>query len=1332
MMKLKQINPIKWGMLLVLLFVLCLGLPAWSLESKGGFVAPTEPAGTLTTTDGEPDQVTSPVPADGTTDVPITQQFLEWAEASGATSYDVYFGTSDSPPHLTNTTAVRIGPAAYGSALSYSTTYYWRIDSKNDVGTTTGNVWSFQTETEPTTPPAQVTSPAPADGAINVPHYSLLLWKVEWAATSGATSYDVYFGTSDTSLDQISPTTYTATCYNNLALSYSTTYYWRIDSKNNIGTTEGNVWSFQTEAAPTTPPDQVTSPYPADGETGVFIHQLFLGWAEASGATSYDVYFGTSDSPPYQANPTETNYKPSTLSYSTTYYWRVDSKNNIGTTTGNLWSFQTEAAPTTPPDQVTSPYPADGETGVFITQRLLEWATANGASSYDVYFGTSDSPPYQGNTTGVRYSPGTLSYSTTYYWRVDSKNIVGTTTGNIWSFQTEAAPTTPPNQVTLSDPADGATNIPLYQLLSWTPVSYVTSYDVYFGISDPPPYLANIAATYPRYNPGTLSYNTTYYWRIDSKNSIGTTTGNVWSFQTIGENDPHVEFTVGETSGLLGEKVSLCTHGKVINRPDLPVLTGFSMILTWPNGIFPSPAPVELRDPGYSLYDTIWADGGVVTQWEVNVQSLMIEVRHPGIPMDLLGGKRRFLYTFFNINPDAEPGIVNLTASNVVFYGPDGEIIIPDSIANGAITIEESLKDYPNLLYISDNDHRTFPGSSLQVILWGNQEDILTGYATEIHFDPTWLQIDPASLTIAGTPWEDGDIMVSEVDNELGVIQFEVHQPNGVSPYHRDVSQQFLLFRASIDPFAPPGTVIDLFLRNYDYWPTPDSDAYPLKTKDGTITVLDTHAVFGFAGPGNIDPEIGEPCIHWMKTREIVHVDEPYSLYIQGSWNVELLLYEGSFANFPGIQSIDLGGDVITTVGAGATLEITLIDDIWYFTVTPAEPIPPYLGNVRQPYAPMLRITVLYPTEFEGLNLSLDMLSGYVTWDNGAVPERTIADLIDNTLCVRYQGGSMTITLDKDRYQPGETGIMTVSGEWFMPLVTTFQVVGLFDAEVMQVMTETSGSPIYFPPAFENEFGLTLSSGYDNACTNPFWEGKGYFGLAGVAEPEGGIPGPGSGPLGYIDFQVPETAPAGTYSISIVTMYHASCYIDERGILHSPEVTNCSIEIISEALQMLTVQSVTVPNSPDPGRAITVSPNDNDGQGNGTTDFTRTYYSETVVSLIAPATDNGKYLLKWLRNGEVYAANSYTNGSLQAYCTSVSVTMDRDQTMVTVYALPGDINLDGMVNVLDVVLLVNVAFRGATPSPGVNYDVNHDGTVNVIDVVKVVNVAFKGGSIDPM
>ncbi|MFA5794757.1 MAG: hypothetical protein WC980_06800 [Candidatus Brocadiia bacterium] len=272
-------------------------------------------------------------------------------------------------------------------------------------------------------------------------------------------------------------------------------------------------------------PDQVTAPYPADGAINVSLTTLIYAIV-VDNATSYDIYFGTASPGTFVRNQPGTSYHLATLVDNTKYYWRIDSKNAVGTITGTVWSFTTMF---TQPAQAASPAPADGATGTPDTQQL-SWAPADRTTSYDVYFGiTSAGWAPVTNTAATSYDPGTLTQDVTYYWRVDSKNSVGTAAGNVWSFTTLLDP---PPQVTSPVPADGSTNILDAQQLSWSSAARADSYDVYFGITTAgwAP-VTNTAAT--NYDPGTLPQGVTYYWRIDPKNSAGATAGLVWSFSTV-------------------------------------------------------------------------------------------------------------------------------------------------------------------------------------------------------------------------------------------------------------------------------------------------------------------------------------------------------------------------------------------------------------------------------------------------------------------------------------------------------------------------------------------------------------------------------------------------------------------------------------------------------------------------------------------------------------------------------------------------------------------------------------------------------------------------------
>ena len=109
------------------------------------------------------------------------------------------------------------------------------------------------------------------------------------------------------------------------------------------------------------------------------------------------------------------------------------------------------------------------------------------------------------------------------------------------------------------------------------------------------------------------------------------------------------------------------------------------------------------------------------------------------------------------------------------------------------------------------------------------------------------------------------------------------------------------------------------------------------------------------------------------------------------------------------------------------------------------------------------------------------------------------------------------------------------------------------------------------------------------------------------------------------------------------------------------------MDVIGYNLSSPAIRTLTVASSnPDNGVTVTVSPNDNNGDGSGTTQFTRTYNSNTLVTLTAPPIAGGNPFQKWQRDGLDWA-----------FSTSTNVTMDANHTMTAVFSRIPQPDFDG-------------------------------------------------------
>jgi len=213
------------------------------------------------------------------------------------------------------------------------------------------------------------------------------------------------------------------------------------------------------------PPEAPVNPVPADG-AGEIAMSTDLCWDEAARANTYTVYFGVDADPPLVAEGVaDTCYDGlGTLSYTTTYYWKVEAVNESGSATSDIWSFTTMPEPL-PPDAPVNPDPQDGEVNVALDTDLC-WDEAARADFYNVYCGEDADPPLVAeDVAGTCYDGlGTLNFDTTYYWKVEAVNGSGSAASDIWSFSTMPAPPPPEPAMIVTGPGEGPENAPLVRV----------------------------------------------------------------------------------------------------------------------------------------------------------------------------------------------------------------------------------------------------------------------------------------------------------------------------------------------------------------------------------------------------------------------------------------------------------------------------------------------------------------------------------------------------------------------------------------------------------------------------------------------------------------------------------------------------------------------------------------------------------------------------------------------------------------------------------------------------------------------------------------------------
>lgn len=232
-------------------------------------------------------------------------------------------------------------------------------------------------------------------------------------------------------------------------LSSGSHYYMQLYAENSGGSSNGSMFTFDTEAALNNPPSIPGSPSPSVASKDQSVSGT-LSWScndPEGDAITYKVYMGESSSNMSLYKTVSSRSCSYSLDPATTYYWYVVASDGQQSTTGPTWNFKTKSNLSRP----TNPSPANYSNDIPTSGRF-SW-TGNNASgvTYSVWIGTSsvEQKLYK-NTTNTYVDYDGLDVNQYYFWKVIVTDGNEMESSSLWQFKT-ASPNIPTGDCTFSD-----------------------------------------------------------------------------------------------------------------------------------------------------------------------------------------------------------------------------------------------------------------------------------------------------------------------------------------------------------------------------------------------------------------------------------------------------------------------------------------------------------------------------------------------------------------------------------------------------------------------------------------------------------------------------------------------------------------------------------------------------------------------------------------------------------------------------------------------------------------------------------------------------------------
>ena len=348
-----------------------------------------------------------------------SQASLSWSAVSGASSYTLYWKTS-SGVSSSDTSIASISTNSYThTSLTNGSTYYYKVAAVNSSGTGTLSSEVSTTPAADSGSSSATTLSAPTNLTATASTGTATL---DWDAVSGATGYTLFWGTSNGITSSSSAITSISTdSYTHTSLTNDTVYYYKVAAVDASGT-----GGLSSEVSTTPAVATGSSPAPANLTVTASTGTATLDWDAVSGATSYTLYWATSNGISTSSSAITSistdNYTHSSLSNGSTYYYKVAAIDATGV--GTL-SSEVSAAP------VLS-VPANFSATATNSQTSLDWDNVSGATSYTLYWGTANgitsSSSSIASISTSNYTHSSLTNGTAYYYKVAAVDASSTGT----------------------------------------------------------------------------------------------------------------------------------------------------------------------------------------------------------------------------------------------------------------------------------------------------------------------------------------------------------------------------------------------------------------------------------------------------------------------------------------------------------------------------------------------------------------------------------------------------------------------------------------------------------------------------------------------------------------------------------------------------------------------------------------------------------------------------------------------------------------------------------------------------------------------------------------